>query len=97
MLTTSLGGEGEPRIDLGATDALRAGLSFLLCSDGLWAYFGDAELGAVVATHPAREACAILIARARARAQGLGDNVAVAVVKLLAAPTPGVRPGGGPR
>ena len=97
VLTTSLGGEGEPHIDFGQADELRAGLSFLLCSDGLWAYFADAELGAVVAAHPAREACAILIERARARAQGVGDNVSVVVVKLLAAPSFGPRPGGSAR
>lgn len=97
VLTTSLGGEGEPHIDFGEADELRAGLSFVLCSDGLWAYFSDAELGAVIAAHPAREASAILIERARARAQGVGDNVSVVVVKLLAAPRLGPRPGGSAR
>ena len=85
VLTTSLGGEGEPQIDFGQIDDLCAGLSFLLCSDGLWAYFGDAELATVIASHPAREACAILLERARARGQGHGDNVSAVVVKLLAA------------
>ena len=86
VLTTSLGGDCEPRIDFAQTTDLRSGASFLLCSDGLWNYFGEAELGAVIATHTASEACAILLERARLRARGEGDNASLVVVKLLAAP-----------
>jgi serine/threonine protein phosphatase PrpC len=65
---------------------LVAGDSFLLCSDGLWAHFSDAELGAAIAAAPAREAAQILIAHARERAAGCGDNISLAVVKLVEGP-----------
>jgi len=86
ILITSLGGNEVPKIDFGETDDLQAGDSFLLCSDGLWGYFSDAELGGVIAAYSAREASDILISRARERAQGEGDNVSVVVLKLIDAP-----------
>ena len=87
ILVTSLGGDEAPRIDFGEADDLRAGDSFLLCSDGLWAYLGEAELGGVLAAHTARAASELLIERARTRAQGEGDNVSLAVLKLVEAPS----------
>lgn len=86
ILITSLGGNEEPKIDFGESEDLQAGDSFLLCSDGLWGYFGNAELGSVLATYSAREASELLISRARSRAQGDGDNVSVAVLKLVDVP-----------
>ena len=86
ILITSLGGGEEPRLDLGDAEDLQAGDVFLLCSDGLWGYFGDAELGGVLAAYSAREASELLISRARARAQGEGDNVSLAILKLVEAP-----------
>ena len=83
VLITSLGGAEPPRIDGGQTADLQAGDVFLLCSDGLWGYFSDAELGGVLAAFPAREAAAKLIERARERAQGKGDNCSLAVLKLV--------------
>jgi len=85
ILVTSLGGSDKPKIDFGGTEDLQAGDSFLLCSDGLWGYFGDAELGSVLAAHSAREASELLISRARTRSQGEGDNVSLAILKLVAA------------
>ena len=87
ILVTSLGGDEAPRIDFGEADDLRAGDSVLLCSDGLWAYLGEAELGGVLAAHTARAASELLIERARTRAQGEGDNVSLAVLKLVEAPS----------
>ena len=86
ILLTSLGGNEPPRIDFGESEDLRAGDSFVLCSDGLWGYFGDAELGSMVAACSAREASDRLIERARTRARGEGDNVSVVIIKLLEAP-----------
>lgn len=87
ILLTSLGGREDPRFDFGAADDLAGGDSFLLCSDGLWAYFSEAELGGVIAAYSARQASEILIGRARERAHGEGDNVSLAIVKLVEAPT----------
>ena len=88
VLVTSLGGIEAPYIDYGEANDLRAGDAFLLCSDGLWDYFTDAELGLVVTKLSARRACDALIAQARVRAQGIGDNVSVAVLKLIGNPPP---------
>ena len=44
-------------------------------------------LGSVLAAHSAREASDILINRSRTRAQGEGDNVSVAILKLVEVPT----------
>ena len=83
ILITSLGGQEAPKIDYGMAEDLQGGDSFLLCSDGLWGYFSDAELGQVLARHSARESCDILITQARQRAKGEGDNVSVAILKLI--------------
>ncbi len=86
ILLTSLGGNEPPRIDHGETSDLQAGDSFVLCSDGLWGYFSDTELGSMVAAYSAREASDQLINRARTRSRGEGDNVSVVIIKLLEAP-----------
>lgn len=81
VLIGCLGGEREPMVDLGCA-ALQADDAFLLCSDGLWAYFEPEELGAVVAAHAPRRAAEVLIERARERAQGAGDNISLVIIKL---------------
>ena len=86
ILITSLGGGETPKIDLGDAQDLQAGDVLLLCSDGHWGYFGDAELGGVLAAYSAREASELLISRARSRAQGEGDNVSLAILKLVEVP-----------
>lgn len=84
ILITSLGGQDEPRFDFGEVVDLQAGDSFMLCSDGVWGYFDDAELGAILAANPARRACELIIGQARQRAQGTGDNLSLAVIRLQA-------------
>ena len=86
ILLTSMGGGEAPKIDFGEATDIQGGDSFLLCSDGLWAYFSDAELAGVVAALPAREAAETLLNRARTRAEGEGDNVSVAILKLTEVP-----------
>lgn len=94
VLLSSLGGQEEPRFDIGEAE-LAGGDAFLLCSDGLWAYFDEAELGAVIAGNSARQACEILINGARERARGTGDNASLAIVKLIEkAPEKPKAPGG---
>ena len=88
ILLTSLGGSDEPRFDFAEVEDLRAGDAFVLCSDGLWAYFEEDEMATLVADNSARKACEILIDKARQRAEGTGDNISLAVIKLLdAAPS----------
>ena len=86
ILLTSLGGNEPPRIDHGEAGDLQAGDAFVLCSDGLWGYFSDAELGSLVAAYSAREGSEQLIARARTRAAGQGDNLSLVIVKLVEKP-----------
>jgi serine/threonine protein phosphatase PrpC len=69
-------------------DGLKAGDSFLLCSDGLWHYFSDAELGAALAMNSPRMASEMLINKARERAVGsIADNCTLAIVKLVPPPS----------
>ena len=86
ILVTSLGGNEAPKIDFGESKDLQVGDSFLLCSDGLWGYFSDAELGGVVAAYSAREASELLLSPARTLARADGDNVSVASLQLVEAP-----------
>ncbi|UCV04728.1 PP2C family protein-serine/threonine phosphatase [Dechloromonas denitrificans] len=92
VLLTSLGGQEEPKFDFSDTADLQAGDAFVLCSDGLWAYFDDGEMATLVADNSARNACEILIDTARKRAAGEGDNLSLAIIKLVEAvsskPTP---------
>lgn len=83
LLLFCLGGDRDPRLDFGETTPLVAEDTFLMCSDGLWGHFSDEELGAVLAIHSPRSAAEILIERARGRAGGQGDNISVAIVKLV--------------
>ncbi|MDR2189273.1 MAG: protein phosphatase 2C domain-containing protein [Azonexus sp.] len=83
VLLTSLGGQDAPLFDIAELDQLVAGDAFLLCSDGLWAYFEDAELAALIAGNTARRACERLIEAARQRAGGGGDNLSLAIIKLI--------------
>ena len=85
ILLTSMGGSEAPKMAFGESREVLGGDSFLLCSDGLWSYFSDAELGGVIAAFSAREAAEVLINRARTRAKGEGDNVSLAILKLMEA------------
>jgi len=74
ILLTSLGGREEPTVEFGGVEGLKAGDSLLLCSDGLWAYVPDEEMGALIGTGSAREVVTQLIALARARGQARGTT-----------------------
>ena len=82
ILVHCLGGQNPPLIDFGHTDKLEPNDCFILCSDGLWAYFTDIELGAILSSCAPRVASEQLIALARERGAGHGDNVSLAIIKL---------------
>jgi len=88
VLMGCLGSEEAPVIDTHYIPKLVAGDCLLACSDGLWHYFSDTELGSVLAALPPREASEFLIEKARSRARGGGDNLSLAIVKLDNAPQP---------
>jgi serine/threonine protein phosphatase PrpC len=84
LLLQALGHSEPPVPSFGSTAPLVPGDSFLLCSDGLWDYFTDTEIGKALAALPPRKAAEMLISSARVRAKGKGDNLSVAIVRLTA-------------
>ena len=82
LLTHALGTNKQPSIDFGSTESLTAGDTFVLCSDGLWHYFTDNEMGMLLNTYPPRKASERLIHIARERADGGGDNCTLAIVRM---------------
>jgi len=72
----------DPFVTVGHHAGLAPGDCFLLCSDGLWHFFTDAELGAAIARTTPRQASEMLINKAGERAQGKGGNCSMAIVKL---------------
>jgi serine/threonine protein phosphatase PrpC len=77
-----LGTDNDPPIDFHFIPQLRAGDVLMACSDGVWHYFNNGELGSVLSTLSAREATEFLIEKARSRAHGGGDNLSVVIVKV---------------
>ncbi len=73
----------EPFVTIGAHTGLAPGDSFLLCTDGLWHFFTDAELGAVMNKATPRQASEMLINKAGERSQGKGGNCTMVIVKLV--------------
>ena len=71
-----------PPLELHQPPTLGPGDALLACSDGLWHYFTPQELGALIAEKSPREAVELLIAEARVRARGTGDNVSLVILKL---------------
>lgn len=82
LLLNGLGGERDPYVTIGRHRNLQAGDAFLLCSDGLWHYFNEAEFGPIIAYNKPRQAAEALIKKARERARGTGDNCSLVIVKL---------------
>ena len=84
LLLNVLGnGRKDPFVTVGHHVGLAAGEVFLLCSDGLWHFFTDAELGAATARSTPRQASEMLINKAAERSQGKGGNCSMAIVKLV--------------
>jgi len=82
ILMGCLGTEQEPPLELGVACQMQPGDTLLACSDGVWHYFTEIEIGSVLATLSAREASEFLIAKARSRAKGSGDNLSLVIVKF---------------
>lgn len=82
ILMGCLGTDKDPPLDNHFISKLEPGDTLMACSDGVWHYFTDMELGSVLSTLSARDASEFLIEKARARAKGGGDNLSVAIVKV---------------
>jgi serine/threonine protein phosphatase PrpC len=76
----------DPFVTIAHHEDCKAGDTFLLCSDGLWHFFTDAELGAVTGKNTPRQASEMLISKATERAQGKGGNCTMAIIKLVKPP-----------
>ncbi|WP_374402788.1 PP2C family serine/threonine-protein phosphatase [Niveibacterium sp.] len=85
LLLSCLGADREPKIEVCSVEGLKAGDGFLLCSDGLWGHCSDQELARSISHEPARQAARGLIDTARARGRGTGDNISMAIIRLVEA------------
>jgi serine/threonine protein phosphatase PrpC len=84
ILLGCLGTEADPPVDEHLHLQLQPGDTLLACSDGLWHYFTDNELGSILSSLPPREASAILVEQARKRARGTGDNLSLVLIQISA-------------
>lgn len=82
ILMGCLGTESDPPQETHFIPQLRPGDTLMACSDGVWHYFNNDELGSVLSSLSAREASEFLIEKARTRANGGGDNLSLVIVKL---------------
>lgn len=82
VLTSCLGSDRSPEVELGGIHSIRPDDAFLLCSDGLWAYFSPDELARSLVGASARQAAEALVREARDRARGSGDNLSLVIVKF---------------
>ena len=85
MLTSSLGVENGLQVIFDEIRPLQAGDTFFLCSDGVWPYFDEQELGALLLSLAPAEAARRIVKLARERARGHGDNLSLIVVRAEAA------------
>lgn len=83
LVTNGIGSSNPPYLTIGEHSNLQPGDSFMLCSDGLWFYFSNEELGAMIAVNTPRQASEALIKKTIERARGNGDNCSMAIVKLI--------------
>ncbi|VTU32577.1 Serine/threonine phosphatase stp [Variovorax sp. PBL-H6] len=77
-----------PPVEIHLVPKLEPDDLLLACSDGLWHYFTQEEMGRVLAEQSPRSAAELLVAEARKRARGTGDNISLAILKLEALPDP---------
>jgi PPM family protein phosphatase len=84
LLTGCLGTNQDPPVAPQSLGVLELGDTLIGCSDGLWHYFTPREFGAIVHSLPPRDACEMLVAKARQRARGGGDNISVVTVRVEA-------------
>jgi PPM family protein phosphatase len=83
VLLACLGTVDDPPIPLGRIPELMLGDALLVCSDGLWHYFKPPELAYIISSLSAGEASKELLRLARERAQGMGDNLSLALIKAV--------------
>jgi protein phosphatase len=83
VIVRSLGPDASVQVDVEGPHPLKAGDTYLLCSDGLSGPISDREIGAVAMALPPAEACRFLIQLANM--QGGPDNITCMIVRVGAA------------
>lgn len=81
ILIGCLGTSDAPPVGYHVIERVDPGEALVACSDGVWHYFSNLELGAIISGLSPHEASKFLIEKARNRAQGMGDNLSVVVIK----------------
>ncbi len=81
ILTQCLGSKTPPKVSLYCIPKLQSGDLIMACSDGVWPYFKDLEMGSILENCNPREATELIITTARARCKNRGDNLSLAIVK----------------
>ncbi len=92
QLTRGIGTSAELQVE-GRQGEIRAGDSFLLCSDGLTGHLSDDDIAAVIAASSPDQACRKLVERTLAA--GASDNVSVVMVSIGDADAERTHPGTG--
>lgn len=82
LLTGCLGSQKEPPVATQPVERLQVGDALMACSDGVWHYFTPDEMAQAIQSMTPREATAALIDRARQRANGGGDNLSIALIRI---------------
>jgi len=82
ILMGCLGSANELTMAFHHIPKMSVGDTLMVCSDGVWHYFTDEELGNVLEALSPREATEFLIEKARTRAHGSGDDLSLAVIKF---------------
>jgi serine/threonine protein phosphatase PrpC len=82
LLTGCLGTHADPPVTHWQIEKLEFGDTLLACTDGLWHYYTPKEIGSILHALPPREACEMLISKARQRARGGGDNLSLALARI---------------
>ena len=81
ILMGCLGTETDPPLTAHIIPQLHAGDTLMACSDGVWPYFKDTEMGPILDNCNPREATELIITTARTRSKRRGDNLSIAIVK----------------
>ena len=88
VVSNCLGGPLEPRIELGESDALRAGDTLLLCSDGVWSAMPDETICATLSRAPVFSAVPELLRQAVSTAGAAADNATAVAMTWQDDPAP---------
>lgn len=82
ILLGCLGTEAAPPVEIHMLPHVRPGDVIMACSDGVWHYFSESELGEVLCSMPPKKATVQLMETARTRARGTGDNLSMIIIHI---------------